>query len=90
MRQKILLMDNWLFTNQNNTQVQINLPHTWNNIDGQDGGNDYFRSTLNYEKQFIKPSYNETSEDVYLVFEGVNSSCDITLNDNVIMHHDGG
>lgn len=23
----------------------VNLPHTWNAIDGQDGGNDYYRGT---------------------------------------------
>ena len=23
----------------------VNLPHSWNAIDGQDGGNDYFRGT---------------------------------------------
>ena len=22
---------------------QVNLPHCWNAVDGQDGGNDYFR-----------------------------------------------
>ena len=36
----------------------INLPHTWNNIDGMDGGGDYFRGTCNYAK-IIKNS--ETS-----------------------------
>lgn len=24
----------------------VNLPHSWNNIDGQDGGNDYYRGIL--------------------------------------------
>ena len=24
---------------------KINIPHTWNGIDGQDGGNDYYRGT---------------------------------------------
>jgi hypothetical protein len=23
---------------------EIRLPHTWNNLDGQDGGNDYYRA----------------------------------------------
>ena len=56
MRKKILLMENWSFTDRFNNQEMIDLPHTWNNIDGQDGGNDYFRSILNYEKQshFLK------------------------------------
>ncbi|MDD7254838.1 hypothetical protein, partial [Bullifex porci] len=28
----------------------ISLPHTWNNIDGMDGGNDYFRGKGTYVK----------------------------------------
>ena len=28
----------------------VNLPHTWNAIDGQDGGGDYFRGTCCYAK----------------------------------------
>ena len=26
----------------------VNLPHSWNAIDGQDGGNDYYRGTAFY------------------------------------------
>ena len=33
---------------------KVNLPHTWNAIDGQDGGNDYFRGTCCYIKKFTK------------------------------------
>ena len=31
----------------------ITLPHTWNAVDGQDGGNDYFRGTCVYAKKFL-------------------------------------
>ena len=27
----------------------VNVPHTWNNKDGQDGGNDYWRGTNKYD-----------------------------------------
>jgi len=27
---------------------QVSLPHTWNAVDGQDGGNDYWRGTACY------------------------------------------
>src|ERR1700741_2346361 len=30
----------------------IDLPHTWNAMDGQDGGNNYFRGTGWYRKHF--------------------------------------
>ena len=26
----------------------VDLPHTWNAVDGQDGGNDYYRGTCSY------------------------------------------
>ena len=32
----------------------VNLPHTWNAIDGQDGGNDYFRGACCYVKQLSR------------------------------------
>jgi len=43
----------------------VNLPHTWNNIDGQDGGNDYYRGTCYYAKKFdnVEWVYNSTSND---------------------------
>ena len=28
----------------------VNLPHSWNAIDGQDGGNDYYRGTAFYKR----------------------------------------
>ena len=28
----------------------VNLPHSWNAIDGQDGDNDYYRGTAYYAK----------------------------------------
>src|SRR6476620_10735923 len=30
----------------------INLPHTWNNLDGQDGGTNYYRGPGWYRKQY--------------------------------------
>ena len=32
----------------------VNVPHSWNNIDGMDGGGDYFRGTCNYAKVIKK------------------------------------
>ena len=42
------LNQNWTFTYHDGIRQQVNLPHTWNNLDGQDGGNDYFRGTCLY------------------------------------------
>ena len=50
MRRIQNLMEQWLFIGPDNRQEQVNLPHTWNAKDGQDGGNDYYRGTCHYEK----------------------------------------
>lgn len=52
MRRIQNLMEQWLFIGPDKKQVQVNLPHTWNAKDGQDGGNDYYRGTCHYEKTF--------------------------------------
>lgn len=67
----------------------ITLPHTWNAVDGQDGGNDYYRGTCYYVKDFEKPEL-EPGEKVYLEFRGVNASADVYANGVLIGHHDGG
>ena len=56
MRKIIKVMDNWNFTDQNGTTIQLDLPHTWNNKDGQDGGNDYWRGIGTYEIDLPNPT----------------------------------
>ena len=38
---KMIWNEGWQFSKDQNTWETVNLPHTWNGIDGQDGGNDY-------------------------------------------------
>ena len=66
MRRIQNLMEQWLFIGPDNRQEQVNLPHTWNAKDGQDGGNDYYRGTCHYEKTFEKPEFDPETEEVYL------------------------
>ncbi|MBQ7386656.1 MAG: glycoside hydrolase family 2 protein, partial [Clostridia bacterium] len=67
----------------------VNLPHTWNAIDGQDGGNDYYRGTGYYAKKLDKLDLPE-AECYYLEIRGANSSADAYLNGKHLAHHDGG
>ncbi len=67
----------------------VNLPHSWNAIDGQDGGNDYFRGTAYYAKSFDKADLPE-SDLYYLELQGANSSADVYVNGKNLAHHDGG
>ena len=40
----------------------VNLPHTWNGIDGQDGENDYFRGTAYYAKKLSRADLPEGAQ----------------------------
>ena len=67
----------------------VSVPHTWNNLDGQDGGGDYFKGTCWYYKKLGKLPL-EADEVAYLEFEGVHSIADVYLNGKEIAHHEGG
>ena len=67
----------------------VSVPHTWNNLDGQDGGGDFFRGTCWYYKKLGKIIL-ENDEVAYLEFEGVHSIADVYLNGKEIAHHEGG
>lgn len=83
------LMTDWMFTNQSGKKRPVDLPHTWNAVDGQDGGNDYYRGTCVYEKTIAKPQFTE-NERVYLQFQGVNASARVLFNGKEICNHDNG
>jgi len=67
----------------------VNLPHSWNAIDGQDGENDYFRGTCIYAKNLDKTELPK-ADRYYLEIKGANSSADVYLNGQKMTHHDGG
>ncbi|MBQ2847492.1 MAG: glycoside hydrolase family 2 protein [Clostridia bacterium] len=67
----------------------VNLPHTWNAIDGQDGGNDYYRGTCCYIKELDREEIPE-ADRYYLEIKGANSSADVYVNGKRLAHHDGG
>ena len=73
----------------NNKWDFVNLPHCWNALDGQDGGNDYYRGTAYYAKSFEKSELPE-ADAYYLEIKGANSSADVYLNGEKLAHHDGG
>lgn len=78
-----------MFTNQAGKKRPVDLPHTWNAVDGQDGGNDYYRGTCVYEKTVKKPQFGD-DERVYLQFHGVNASARVQLNGQAVCAHDNG
>ena len=91
MRKIILLDKNWTFyKNPDSTQgEEVSLPHTWNAVDGQDGGNDYYRGTCKYECHFSRPEL-ETDGKAYLEFDGAAMTADVVINGTKAVHHEGG
>ena len=95
MRNILNINQNWLFykgVKEITPELegeQVSLPHTWNNLDGQDGGGDYFRGTCLYAKTLVK-SELPVSDQYYLEFRGANSSADVYVNGQHLAHHDGG
>ena len=67
----------------------VNLPHSWNAIDGQDGDSDYYRGTAYYAKKLKKSDLPDTKK-YYLEIKGANSSADVYVNGKNLAHHDGG
>lgn len=88
MRKIINFNGNWSFTKEGKTE-KVNIPHTWNAVDGQTGPEQYYRGICTYEKTFGKPLI-ESNERCYIEFNGVNSSCTVLLNDVKIAEHNGG
>ncbi len=96
MRTIVSLNDSWAFS-KNTAQIPIfvpenwqtvTLPHTWNAIDGQDGGADYFRGKCCYVRQL--PQDLPQAEKYYLEINGANSSAEVFLNGKHLASHDGG
>ena len=94
MRSIVNFNSDWLFV-KDTTDVslregeKISLPHTWNAIDGYDGGNDYFRGSCLYFKSLDKASLPE-ADLYYLEFRGANTSTDVYVGGEKLAHHDGG
>ncbi|MDI9498139.1 MAG: glycoside hydrolase family 2 TIM barrel-domain containing protein [Bacillota bacterium] len=65
----------------------VSLPHTWNAVDGQDGGNDYHRGSCWYIRELAVP---ETDGEVYLEIQGAALSASVYLNGAELGSHEGG
>ena len=97
MRQIINFNTKWAFSKEAEKVPEkmperwnfVNLPHSWNDIDGQDGGNDYFRGTSYYAKELEKADLPE-ADAYYLEIRGANSSAVVFANGKEIGRHDGG
>ncbi len=90
----------WRFIRQDVTGAQnsnyndsawsvINLPHTWNNLDGEDGGNNYYRG-IGWYRVHCAVDGSYTNRHFFLKFDGAFSVTDVYLNGNYLGEHQGG
>ena len=69
----------------------VTLPHTWNNLDGQDGGNDYYQGRAWYRKILSKELIPEGfDKDVLIRFGAASKRAEIYLDGELIGSHEGG
>lgn len=85
MREKICINSGWIF-DMKGDKYFIELPHTWNAFDGQDGRKGYNRNRFEYRRTLEKMD----AESVILEFEGVNSVCEVYIDGEKIGAHRGG
>ena len=90
MRKVTNINSDWIFVDPRTQKAEnVVIPHTWNAVDGQDGGGDYYRGEAMYSHRFLCPEMKE-GDHLYIEFKGVNSSCRVFLNKKEIGSHDGG
>ena len=91
-RKVIPFNQQWNFIGQSVTGIELNevieLPHTWNSHDAQNGLK-YYRGTGTYSKNFdIDESWK--NKRIFIRFEGVNITAKVTLNGHELGEHKGG
>ena len=67
----------------------VDLPHTWNAVDGQDGGNDYYRGTCLYARRLEVPEHDRTDK-IWLEVNGAAHTAVVMLNGETLAEHKGG
>lgn len=66
---------------------QVDLPHTWNASDGQDGGGDYYQGPAWYRKTLDLES---EGEEIYIRFGAVSKAAEVFCNGQTVGTHRGG
>ena len=84
MRKITNINQDWFFIKDGVTE-KVNLPHTWNNLDGQGAGEGYDRGRYVYEKTI--PFFEGR---VYLEINGANTVVEVFINDIYIGSHENG
>ncbi len=99
MRKIINLNHDWKFIKQDEVNAMeqayndenwevVNVPHTWNAIDGANGF-DFYKGACWYRKEFVVDTLAEGNK-VFIEFNGSNSITDVYVNGQHMGQHRGG
>ena len=86
MRERTIL-SNAMFAKIGDSFEKIILPHTWNNLDGQDGGGDYWRGIGIYTLDLPNPTKGKRQ---YIELQGANHVATVYCNGRELGTHRGG
>lgn len=67
----------------------VSVPHTWNALDGQDGGNNYYRG-VGWYRLHVTPPAGLAGKKLWLQFDGADTVADVYLNGVHLGQHVGG
>jgi beta-galactosidase len=99
VRQEVALDNSWRFIRQDVAGAEavhfddskwqaVSLPHTWNNLDGQDGGDNYYRGPAWYRRHFT-PGRPLAGKSLFLKFDGAATMADVFVNGTRAGTHKG-
>jgi beta-galactosidase len=99
-RSDTLLADGWRFWKADTAGAEapafddaawesVSVPHTYNALDGQDGGGDYYRGAAWYRRRFDAPA-DMRGRRAFLGFDAANTRADVYLNGVLLGSHSGG
>ncbi len=81
------LLTSALFAKQGEAFSAVALPHTWNALDGQDGGNNYWRGMGTYQIDLPNPTAGKRQ---YIELQGANHVATVYCNGRELGTHKGG
>jgi len=84
---KIQPLQQAMFAKAGESFAPVTLPHTWNALDGQDGGNDYYRGIGTYEIDLPNPTPGKRQ---YIEIRGANHIATVFCNGKELGRHEGG
>lgn len=70
--------------------TRVDLPHTWNAVDGCDGNGSYDRGSYWYAKDFIMPRQPLSGGRVYVEVLAAGQQATVYINGEKAVYHEGG